>query len=705
MDGARELSGDLAERLERGAAVITGNQRAARTLRRAYDHWCHALGLSAWRPPVILAWETWIAALWRQAVLDGHATQLLLTATQEHAIWREILLAGEWKSLRNADSLAAMASEAWSLLCRYNAQHRLRQIGGSADTLAFRRWAQQFVESCQGENFIAAAQLEEALSGIVEVAAATADLSLPKEIVLAGFDTMSPSRMAFIDVIQASGIAVEEISIGTASQKRLLIEAKDEQEETRAAARWIRQYLEEHPHAQIGVIVPNTEERRASVERVFREILAPELENIAATNDSAPYEFSLGVPLIRTPMVATALRLLQWAKNALPLDDISQMLLSRYFAWSEEERGARAEFDAFVLRQARLLRPEATLRWLLARMEGHEKIATLRAAVRKMEAVRAQRFASGERRPYAEWAARIGEFLDAAAWGARNDENSVEYQTRRKWEGALDEFASLDFRAERVEFAEALARLEWIVQNTMFATESRGAAVQVMGPLEAAGSRFDALWFLGAGEFTWPPPARSHPLLPWHLQRECKMPGANRACDDALAARITQRLAESAETVVFSYAAEAERGHQRPSPALAGLDLQAEPLPREPERTPVALERVEDSTPLPPLPDEVIHGGTEVLRLQAACGFRAFAERRLWSTELDENDLGLDAAERGTILHRALQNFWSEVRSQEALKALSNDELEAAILRSVDAAFRKIDSQNGTPWEKSYVDL
>ena len=40
------------------------------------------------------------------------------------------------------------------------------------------------------------------------------------------------------------------------------------------------------------------------------------------------------------------------------------------------------------------------------------------------------------------------------------------------------------------------------------------------------------------------------------------------------------------------------------------------------------------------LPDRVMRGGATVLQLQAACGFRAFAEQRLWATELETIDLG-----------------------------------------------------------------
>ncbi len=115
---------------------------------------------------------------------------------------------------------------------------------------------------------------------------------------------------------------------------------------------------------------------------------------------------------------------------------------------------------------------------------------------------------------------------------------------RRKWESALDELATLDFDGVRVEFAQALTGVERIVRETTFAPESGGAPVQVMGPLEAAGERFDAVWFLRAGDLSWPETAGASPLLPWPLQRELGMPGTDAGGDGEQARRVTERIAE-----------------------------------------------------------------------------------------------------------------------------------------------------------------
>ena len=201
-------------------------------------------------------------------------------------------------------------------------------------------------------------------------------------------------------------------------------------------------------------------------------------------------------------------------------------------------------------------------------------------------------------RTNAEWAEGMRELLQAAAWGSGTQQSSVEFQTRRKWESALDELATLDFDGVQVEFVEALKGLERIARETTFAPESRDAPVQVMGPLEAAGASFDAVWFLRAGDLSWPAVAGTNPLLPWAMQRELGMPGVDAERDAAQARRVTERVAASADTVVFSYPRESVDGRQRASKILEALKLKettvAELLAPENPRVIANLEEVED---------------------------------------------------------------------------------------------------------------
>lgn len=709
MDGRELLPVEILAALGRGAIVVTGNQRAARTLRRGFDQRNRALGLKSWQPPRIIAWDAWMPELWRELLLEGHVTELLLNRTQENLVWQTILDADEeLASLRAVDSLAAMASDAWGLLCKYDGRQRLRGAIGSSDTRAFQRWARTFERLCQAEGFTTQAQLEEMLSDAIR----NSVIALPMGgVTLAGFDGMTPSQRKFVESVEFARVPVEELQIAVNAVDRALVVAPDEQQELSAAARWTRSFLEDSPHGRIAVIVPKLELQRREIDRVFREVLAPELQDIQSDGETGPYEFSLGATLAEIPMVSVAFDLLQWSVEALSTERVSSLLLSPYFATSKSERGIRAEFDAFELRKARMLRPEISLEELIAlaeRSRRRQKMPRLLGTLRSMRAL-VSRLRGLDARSHAEWTECIRELLDTASWGPGSHETSYEFQVSRKWESVLDELATLDFDGVSVDFEQALDELKRIAQQTMFAPESREAPVQIMGPLEAAGATFDAIWFLRAGELSWPTETASNSLLPWHLQRELGMPGTDIASDTGFARRVTERIADSAKSVVFSYAKETTEGSQKPSPVLAGLVLSeiasTDIAGAHTERTVIQVETIEDTEPIQALPDRIIRGGAKILQLQAACGFRAFAEQRLYATELESIVPGMDARESGTTIHKILEIFWGDVKTQDALRAMSADERRETLDRCIVQGLKKTLESTATAWDDAYLEV
>jgi ATP-dependent helicase/nuclease subunit B len=709
MDDVELLPIEVAEALERGAVVVTGNQRAARVLRRRFDRRQRELGRTSWEPPHVLAWDAWMAALWRGLVIEGHATELVLNRTQEHAVWRRTLEADkDLASLQSVDSLAEMAAEAWHLVSSYEGQRRLREGAGGTDTRAFQRWARTFERTCSAEAFLSTAQMEQTLRGAVERGL----VKLPRNgVVLIGFDRMAPAQVRLVETLHSTGVEVEELQPTVDVVRRMLVAAEDERRELLAAAGWVRKFLEETPKARVAVIVPALENERREIDRVFREILAPELEDICARNIAGPYEFSLGVALSETAMVATALDLLRWVADALPSERVSGLLLSPEFAMTPEERSKRAEFDAFELRKARMLRPEIAVDVLIALIERSKRkngLSRLLGALRAMRTV-ANRIQSSGLRTNAEWAGMMHELLDAAVWSSGAPETSVRFQTRRKWDSALDELATLDFDGRRVEYIQAVEAVERIARQTTFAPESHDAPVQVMGPLEAAGGTFDAVWFLRAGELSWPMETRSNGLLPWSLQRDFGMPGTDIAKDSEDVRQMTERIANSASTVVFSYAKHKDDGRQRCSSALAGLGLEeigvSEIIGDATKRNIVSVEEIEDVERVQTLPDRVIHGGARVLELQAACGFRAFAESRLRATELEQIEPGMNARESGTVVHDVLKRFWDAVKTQHELQTMTAKERDELLVWCIDEALKNTEGRSPTGWDTAYVQV
>jgi ATP-dependent helicase/nuclease subunit B len=714
MDLTFALPQQIADALDCGAFVVTANQRAARTLQHDFNLRQQALGLEFWEPPSILAWDAWLATLWRRMILQGGADGLLLSATQEHTIWRSIIAADPANAgLLPIDSVAETAAAAWLLLHQYRVRQRISAFPGNTDSRAFAEWATLFDRRCRQSGYVTQAQLPEAL----RTAVIAGKLELASRLLLVGFDSKTPAQIALIEAVEADGRSVVELQATRPAMRLMLADAASDAGETTACANWILRYVTQYPGSRVAVIVPDIDSCRAEVDREFRAVLAPELNNIETQHTGEPYEFSLGVALSYTPLAVTALDILRWAIRPLPIERISLLLLSPSFAVAnnaDDEYLARAEFDAFAVRQQHLLQPSMTVEQLL-RLASDTKFTNRMPALlrylRLLAPLAGRKDLVRVARSYADWAATFNELLNAAGWAPLNSLNSVEFQTRRKWEGLLDELTTLDFDSEtgHGNFASALEALVRIADGALFAPESRHVPIQIMGPLESAGSTFDALWFLRANDLSWPAVSVPNALLSWQLQRELEMPGANPAHDATYTRRITERIAGCASTVIFSYAHESAEGHQRPSTALAGLTQMAEChadeiAPPPPSRTPITLDIIPDDVAIPFPPDRVLQGGAAILQAQAACGFKAFAEKRLFATPLESLSLGLDPSERGSLIHAVLEDFWAQVKTQGALRQMTAAERADQLDHSIDCAFQRHHPRPAAGWSHAYID-
>ena len=704
---------ELLDALEKGARLLLPNARAARELRIGFDARQRMRGLSAWEPPEVLSWSQWTSSQWSELIVTGAESQLLLNAAQEHSLWREIVAEDGVSGLfGSADSLAELAGSAWQLAAGYNATHRLKEFAVTHDCRVFAGWAEAFSKRCAARGYLSAALLDAALLLHVQAGA----LAAPDSLALVGFGALQPSQEALLAGLRERGTEVLERGLEApenGERLRASVVVANEREELLFAARWIRGFLErETAEARVAVLLPNVSEERAELEDVLRETLAPELQSIDADLSSTPWEFSGGIPLSSLAMIGDALALARWAEGPLALARVSSLLLSPYVGSNGgdgEERDASARFDANKLRRTLLLRSEIEISAVLKLVDGSAAgDRTLLGWLRNMQ-VFLQRAGDIKRpRSFAEWMEFVRGLVQAANWPGDRALTASEFEATRAWESTLDLVSTLDFGGRRVAFATALDALELQAQRGIFAPPSTGASVQVMSVAEAEGSIFDAVVFMRATDANWPALERVNPLLPWALQRSLKMPGSDPVLAADKSRAFTDDLLRRSGSVLFTSAAEDGSGKLRPSPLLVEMEIEqmdAEALvPPAESVEAVAVERDVDDDELPALPSNEVAGGAAVLKLQAACGFLAFAELRLRATEPKSGDMGLDAGESGSMLHRTLQHFWKEVKTQEALRLKSRAERDEILARSIDAALpRKLQVRD--EWDRAYLAL
>jgi probable DNA repair protein len=221
---------------------------------------------------------------------------------------------------------------------------------------------------------------------------------------------------------------------------------------------------------------------------------------------------------------------------------------------------------------------------------------------------------------------------------------------------------------------------------------------------------FDHLWVMGLSDETWPPGPRPNPFLPVELQRAAGVAQGSAAGSLELARRLTGEWLSCAGEVVLSYPQHEEDREFKPSPLIIAMREQALSLPvyasyRDAVHGLRELERSEDGK-APPLGEAAaVGGGTAVIRDHAACPFRAFARHRLGAESLEVPHSGLDAMERGTLVHRVLAQAWAQLKTRSALDAISQADLDALLARAAEDAVARIRRERPTVLSGRFAEI
>ncbi len=696
----------IPQALARGATILTGNARAARRLQLDYARHQRATGHTAWPTPPILDWHTWLNNLWQEWIFHHPEAPILLTPLQETELWK-IAQGKDANDVVSPESLATLAQQAYSLLCDYDAHASRRQPWTEPDAERFRQWAQSFDRTCASRNWLTSSRLAEQLTPAIR----NGQITLPAQILLTGFDRLTPAQQSLLTVLSESGVAVQTPEpYPPRAEIRALIAASG-RAELESCAHWLRQQLESNPNARFAVLCTTIEQRRGEINRVFRRILTPEIDaNPDAASPRAVFEFTLGHPIAIVPIVRAAMLTLRWLAEPLPQNDVTSLLFSGYLSAGPQELPACARADA-ILRDNITLSPLVSIEQTL-RICRDSLPQSLCLRLQAAFDFAAQNHFSAETRPPGVWVELVRIALEKTGWPGFRTADSIQFQAHHRWDKLLDNLALLDLTSPPISFSSLLDKLALHAQQLLFAPQSLDAPVQIIGPLESAGQSFDAVWFIGATDDQWPSTGRANPLLPIRIQREAGMPHADTSTDLQLAQSAIHRLLATTPQVTFSRARQNNDGELRTSPVVTALATEEFALdtvatPPDPNSF---LEAWQEST-LIPFPPGIAPGGASLLRDQAACPFRAFAAHRLRTGEIPEPAWGLTPIARGVLLHEVLRRFWSDPEPRriasrdDLINTIGEGALPSILQHHIDASFAaKLPPDISEPWLLAYLD-
>lgn len=703
--------------------ILCSTPRLARSLQGIFQREQVKKGMTKWQPLNAVPLSQWLGQVLDEAMLLGemdatHLPPTELSTLQESLLWEQsikhCLKSHDAKDLFDASGLASAAMEANRLVIEWNLHIDMDEA--TEETKQFLEWRKRFQWLCKQNGYLESVRFANWRLDVLESGVGT----LPAHIAFAGFDRINPQLKRLQAVLVKRGVKVSSALLTfDAPQAAQHIVLADQDAECRAAVAWAKAQLAENSNVSIAIVVPELATLRSKISALLDDVLMPSSARPALAESQRPYDFSLGVSLNTQPVIATAIHLLQlaWQRGNIFQQEMIQLLHSPYWSEGLQEADARALLDARMRRDLPLSFKCARLQNYIHKVTAGEGGMRLPASIKALQGLFAYAQNQESKQYPSAWALVLDKALVHADWPGRRSLSSVEYQATKSFAKVTSALAGLDDLLGKIDAKQAISQLIKLCQAQIFQPESKEIPpLQIMGMMEAAAAPLDAMWVMGMNDHVWPPIARPNALISASLQRTAETPNASSEVQVAFAKAIHARLIKSARSVIFSSATQEGDRQLRASPLMQDIPLVASEVMLANTLAEQLVDRVPaavvdkpwqwlDDHQAPAVEDGGhVSGGTGLLKAQAICPAWAFYQYRLYAKALKTPVDGLDAMDRGNLVHQVLEAFWED-RDSAYLHTLSETEMQAVLEQAADEVLVLFNQEHDEAFSEVFIQL
>jgi probable DNA repair protein len=661
--------------IEKNQLILTANQRLAAQIQQSWG-----LSIShkdpVWKAPRVMALEHWLNFCWDELQDQNHplVSRLSIVGTvQSQYYWEKAI---NQSDVSLATSFASMASDCLDLLQRWNLD--FNQVPESGDSFTkFKHWATEYQRLLSKNKLVTTPQAWQLIADGFSAGALDQEL----EIHLYGFQSISPIQQ---NLLMNATMTLTHTKIDNDPADVCLIECADPAAELTAASKWAALELLKNANQRIGLLIPDLNNNLTQVVRIINEALAEQ-------NCSTAVNISAGVKLADTTMIRAALDCLNLLNYQLPMNQWLSLLHSPFNLFEKLPIQFKVDCElklralkSYTLNLAQFVQ---IIRAQQSNLSNPDDIQQHIEPLYEFQ--RQTRQYQAHQHSLSEWADNLNNCVKQLGWPGISQPSSIQYQQIQQWDKLLAKLTELDNLGIEVGYSKALYFLNKLASEQLFHPQTGDAPLQVLGLLEGAGLVFDKLWVSGMHSGNLPTSGSIDPVLSANFQRQYQMPFSVPENELTIAKHLLSSFKENTEQLFLSYPISDGKTPLEPSALVKDIAPQG------------LTELIGDIEPAHwlyqsnqshlleepgyPLNAELepIRGGSSLLKNQSICPFNAFARHRLWAVDLDEPNIGLEAADRGSIIHEVLYRLWDNWKTSSVLMALSDEQLNLQINNTI----------------------
>ncbi len=556
--------------LEQSTALIVPTRSLANTLNEQIAQYHIAQGRRVWEAPNIVIWRDYLKELWQINKKSLHA-QHLITAQQSTLMWNKVIESSRREEqalmLLNVQQTARAVQQSWVLMNDWRVSIDAVQQDHVADTQQFIQWLNDY------QSLLAKGGLVDEPLLITALCNAQSALSFPYEkVVMYAFDLTNASQQQINSAAVAQGVVIEHMAVPSKNSVCEYKVYEDGASEIKAVFKHARKLIEEDSQRSINIVIHDLQDKQSQVQELAREVFYPAASPLYVQQNSTVYRFSLGQRLSDWAAIETALSVIGLLKNRTTNSDLSFILRNQFLGFSATYRAECRVFDRWLKRQ-RMRNimfdklPELYQQCQVAMadkgqtveasglMEGLEQLVIKRQQLVE-QLVQAKKQSSFAALTFTDWVNVFSDWLEGWGWSTRtvgNDLNTVQHQLLSRWQGLIEEFASLAAVQRQVGMSKAVELIQQMARDAMFIPKAVASPILISSILEAVGRPADYCFILGMND-AFPPPPKSDAFVAQRLLASAGHPDMNADSSFVQAKKVMRNLLSSMGDTVISYA-------------------------------------------------------------------------------------------------------------------------------------------------------
>lgn len=694
--------------------LIVPTRSLANGLSERVAHYQIKQGVSVWATPSILVWADYLKNLWqlnRDSIAIQHGAVNLISASQAALLWTQVIDMDRREeselALLNVQQTSKAVQRSWKLMHDWRIASESMQQDHVADTEKFLQWSNSYQTLLSKRGLIDESMFMTALLG------GDFEVQHPvKEIVWVSYDLVTKSQQDYIQMAQTDGVDISFDHSEFRPQSQEFLVYTNSASEIKAALSKAKNCVESDPSHNVNVVIPDLQDRLSQVSELAREVFYPNATPLEIEQRDRVYAIGLGQKMLDTAAIEAAISLIKLFKNKTNVLELGFLLRNRFVGLNDNHKNAtrlfvqwlmRQRIHSFLFDQLPSLYEQCQLYFAERDTDIDAKdeqpfLVVLEALVERRQSMQSKLSLAKENHGFAalafnDWVSLFNDWLSAWEWRTNTYDaqmSSTQYQLHNRWIKLMAEFASLATVQRRAGLNRAIELIAEMARNTVFTPQCAASPIMISGVLEAIGRQAETCILTGMNQ-DYPAPMSPDAFISNRFLIEANHPQASAENSFLHAQKVMTHLLGSAKHSSVSYAVINDN-----NPEIA---MHASPLFRNSEFSHLSeyrhdiqnkqlpaflLEQYQDTQgPAWSEPGRA-KGGSRIFENQSNCAFKAFVTHQLGFLDERETEFGLDALDRGNIVHHLLDVLWEQLQTQEALLLMSLEQRESLINRLIE---------------------